>query len=104
MLDKFNPKNERAKMEKEELDMSVAHWQELHDQNEDGAGEKIDPVTGLPFDNSSDDPGAPELEKIKDFDRSGKYKDALPPIKEMENDEAAKFIRDWEAKNGKNLN
>ncbi len=91
MSEKFNPNNKRAELEKKSLNMSIVHTEELHDLDEDVFGEKYSSVTGERIDNSSDDPGAIKLSTKK---RSIKSEDALPPIKGIDNDAAAIWLRE----------
>lgn len=85
--------NERAKDERKHLNMYEEHFSRLYDQDEDMSGEKVDLATGERIDNSSQDPGAPELSVFKRKITEEGGQDALPPLP-PEDDEAARWLRE----------
>ena len=51
----FGGKNRKEEEHRDDHgDFTGLHYSTLHDQNEDGAGEKVDPSTGKKIDNSTD--------------------------------------------------
>ncbi len=81
--------NERARGQQEDALKEGYHFDNLFDQNEDGAGEKINPETGEFIINDSDK----DLEnsEVMSIDNKGKLKD----IKRTLKDEAAtKWLRE----------
>lgn len=77
--------SERALEEREKL--TGHHSEDLYDQNEDAAGEKINLATGLPFVNDNETP-----ELVPTVVERG-TRDALPDLEE-EDDAAAKWLRE----------
>lgn len=80
--------NQRARDEKSEL--PGHHSENLFDQNEDAAGEKIDLATGKPFVNDNDSVVAVSSNL---YAVEAGSKDALPDLPE-ENDAAAQWLRE----------
>lgn len=89
MLEKenfFGNKRARQEVDSSGLDL---HFSNLHDEDVDQSGERVDWATGEPYDNSSDDPGAQKLTIVEPKYNQG---DILPPLP-PEDDEAAEWLK-----------
>jgi len=83
-------RGENNRAEDEAGELSGHHSENLYDQNEDGAGEKVNLATGRQFVNDNDTVEAARnlMHAVEPGER-----DALPPIEE-EDDAAAKWLRE----------
>lgn len=89
MTERFTSfENDRAADESE--DLISLHTENLFDQNEDMAGEKVNLATGEPINND----GPTDYEELSVIDAAPHATgDALPPLPEEE-DAAAKWLRE----------
>lgn len=74
---------ENLAYEQGELESGKLHWDNLHDEDEDPAGNKVDEATGLTIDNSTDD-GLGGLSEVSDM--------GIFVPDEQGGDEAAKWL------------
>jgi hypothetical protein len=88
-IEGFKGKNQRAADEKNHLNMGIIHHEGLYDLDEDMSGEKYNLADGKPINNSTEDPGKPELIEVEPHESS---EDALPPLPEEE-DEATEWLK-----------
>jgi hypothetical protein len=77
------------------LNAMELHNEDLHDENEDRAGEKVNLATGKPIDNSTYT-GMENMSVVEPNNTSEDIMGALPD----EDDEAAKWLREAEKKRG----
>lgn len=88
-------KSDHNQKAKDELKILAGHHSEdLYDQDEDRAGEKMNLATGENFNNSESDPA--HFKNLKILEPTGSA-DVLPPLREEE-DAAAKWLRENDPK------
>ena len=90
----MSKKVENHKAKDEHRDLVGNHSENLYDQNEDAAGERVDLATGKPFDNNGLETIQDQLSEVKNGGR-----DALPDLPEEE-DAAAAWLRENDPNHG----